>query len=180
MAKSKIKAIILEYAKSFVIAIILALIIRGFVVQAFKIPSGSMRPTLIEGDRILVNKFIYRFKEPERGDLIVFRFPNNVKKDFIKRLIARDGESVEIAEGNIVINGKIITVPPFKERYYYNRGIYGEQGQTMKVPEGHFYVLGDNSGSSRDSRYWGFVPRKNLIGKAYVIYWPPTRIGVSK
>lgn len=178
--KSKVKAVILEYVKSFVVAIILALLIREFIVQAFKIPSGSMRPTLIEGDRILVNKFIYRFKEPERGDLIVFRFSNNVKKDFIKRVIARGGESVKIAEGNILINGKIIADPPFKERYYYNRGSYGEQGQTINVPEGHFYVLGDNSGSSRDSRYWGFVPRNNLIGKAFVIYWPPKRIGVIK
>lgn len=179
--KSKVKAVIIEYVKSFVIAVILALLIRGFVVQAFKIPSGSMRPTLIEGDRILVNKFIYHFKKPERGDVIVFKFPNNIKKDFIKRLIASGGESVEIAEGNIIINGKVITEPPiFKERYYYNRGSYGEKGQRIEIPEGYFYVLGDNSSSSRDSRYWGFVPRKNLIGKAFVIYWPLRRIGVIR
>lgn len=179
--KSKVKAVVLEYVKSFVIAIILALLIRGFVVQAFKIPSGSMRPTLIEGDRILVNRFIYRFREPQRGDVIVFRFPNNLKKDFIKRLVAMGGESVEVAEGNILVDGSVISAPSiFKERYYRSRGSYGVQGRPVNIPEGYFYVLGDNSSSSRDSRYWGFVSRKNLIGKAFVIYWPPKRIGGIK
>lgn len=176
--KPKVKAVIIEYAKSLLIAVVLALIIRTFIVQAFKIPSGSMRPTLMEGDRILVNRFIYRFKKPERGDVIVFKYPQDMKKDFIKRLIASGGEDVEIASGNILINGEIMTEPAiFKERHYYNRGSYAGQGQTVNVPEGYFYVLGDNSGSSRDSRYWGFVPQKNLRGKAFAIYWPLRRIG---
>lgn len=179
--RPKIKEVIIEYAKSILIAIILALLIRTFIVQAFKIPSGSMQPTLTPGDRILVNRFIYRFKEPQRGDVIVFKYPQDMKKDFIKRLVASGGEEIKIASGDIVVNGEIVTSPSiFKERHYYNRGSYGEQGQTVNVPEGYLYVLGDNSNSSRDSRYWGFVPRKNLLGKAFVIYWPLRRIGSIK
>ncbi len=175
--KPKVKAVIIEYAKSLLIAVVLALLIRTFIVQAFKIPSGSMQPTLTPGDRILVNRFIYRFKEPQRGDVIVFKYPQDMKKDFIKRLVASGGEDIAIAGGNIVINGEVVTEPAIlKKRQYYNRGSYGGQGQTVTVPEGYFYVVGDNSGSSRDSRYWGFVPRENLLGKAFAIYWPPRRI----
>lgn len=179
--RRKTKAVVLEYVKSFAIALILALLIRTFIVQAFKIPSGSMRPTLIEGDRILVNKYVYRFKEPERGDVIVFKFPADLKKDFIKRLIALENETVEIRNGSILIDGEFLgNSGIFQDRYYYNRGSYGEGAQVINVPQEHFYVLGDNSSSSRDSRYWGFVPHKNLIGKAFLIYWPPKRIRVIK
>lgn len=175
------KSAIREWTESILIALILALLLRTFIVQAFKIPTGSMRPMLTEGDRILVNKFIYRFKSPQRGDIIVFKFPNEPKKDYIKRLVALGEEEVEIRNGNIVINDTLIEEPAiFKERYYYNRGEFGREDTKAKVPEGYFYVLGDNSASSKDSRYWGFVPRKNLIGKAFVIYWPLTRIGVIK
>jgi len=164
-------------------AVILALIIRTFVVQAFKIPTGSMRPTLVEGDRILVNKFIYRFKEPERGDIIVFKYPEDMKKDFIKRLVAFGGEDLEIRDGNIFIDGNIVEEPQrLRQIFYYNKPgtPYGEEGLKISVPEGAFFVLGDNSASSRDSRYWGFVPRKNLVGKAFVLYWPLRRIRTLK
>lgn len=157
------------------------MIIRTFVVQAFKIPSGSMRPTFLEGDRILVNKFIYKFKEPQTGDIVVFRYPEDKKKDFVKRLIAKGNEDVEIKEGNIYINDKLVEEPfIMRDIYYYNRGDYGEAGKKIKVPPGAYYVLGDNSASSRDSRYWGFVPKKNLLGKAILIYWPLNRIRIIK
>lgn len=162
-----------------VTAVILALIIRAFVVQAFKIPTGSMRPTLMEGDRILVNKFIYRFKEPSRGDIIVFKCPEDIKKDFIKRLVAFDGETVQIKDGNIWVNSKLIEKPQkLRQIHYYNKPDtpYGTEGVMTEVPKDSFFVLGDNSASSRDSRYWGFVPKKYLIGNAFLIYWPPTRI----
>ncbi|MDD5450074.1 MAG: signal peptidase I [Candidatus Omnitrophica bacterium] len=175
----KIRHEIREWGESILIAFILAMIIRTFVVQAFKIPSGSMKPTFTEGDRILVNRFIYRFKEPATGDIIVFKYPEDVKKDFVKRLIAKSGETVEIREGGIYVNDKRVNEPHvIRETYYYNRGDYGKAGQKFKVPSDSYYVLGDNSASSRDSRYWGFVPRKNLLGRAFLIYWPINRIRV--
>ena len=181
-----------EWVESIIIALILALFIRQFVVQAFKIPTGSMRTTLLEGDRILVNKFIYGAKipftdfglpalrQPRRGDVIVFMYPEDPKKDFIKRLIGLPGETVEIRGGNIYINGGLNQEAPLYNRYYYNRpeSAFGKEGMSVKVPGDSYYVLGDNSASSRDSRYWGFVPKKNILGKAIVIYWPLTRIRI--
>jgi signal peptidase I len=162
-----------------VTAVILALIIRTFVVQAFKIPTGSMRPTLIEGDRILVNKFIYKFTNPKRGDIVVFKYPEDKKKDFIKRLIAVQGETVRIVDGDIYIDDVLVESPQkIKQIYYYNKPgtPYGENSISIKVPRDSYFVLGDNSASSRDSRYWGFVPAKYMVGKAFVTYWPLNRI----
>jgi signal peptidase I len=173
---NKVKAVIREYAESLLIAFILAMIIRTFVVQAFKIPTGSMRPTLIEGDRILVNKFIYKFKEPKRGDIIVFKYPEDPKLDFIKRLIGLSNESVEIKNGKVYINGKLVEEKALLSKYYYNRGDYGQIDKSVVIPKDSYFAMGDNSGNSRDSRYWGFVPKKNLIGKAILIYWPPYRM----
>ncbi|MFA4992063.1 MAG: signal peptidase I [Candidatus Omnitrophota bacterium] len=170
-----------EWVEPIVIAVILALIIRAFVVQAFKIPTGSMRPTLIEGDRILVNKFIYRFAQPKRGDIIVFVSPEDKKKDFIKRLVGLPGETIQMQNGSILINGEDVGGEGnLKERYYYNRGDFGKENESVKIPDDAYYVLGDNSISSRDSRYWGFMPKKYLLGKAFLIYWPPNRIKVIK
>ncbi len=140
------------------------------------------------GDRIFVNKFIYgakipftnfRFpalREPKAGDIIVFKYPLNPKRDFIKRLIARGGETVELKDGDIFIDGKILELPV--DINYVNRGEHGKEGQKITVPAGHFYVLGDNSGNSKDSRYWGFVPEKYLVGRAFVIFWPPWRVRI--
>jgi signal peptidase I len=190
--KLKKKSVIREWIESIIIAFILAMIIRTFVVQAFKIPTGSMRSTLLEGDIILVNKFIYGAKIPftnlrlpaltraKRGDVIVFIYPDNPKKDFIKRLIGFPGEIVEIKNGTIYINDKPLLGPFFSSRYYYNRGDFAQEGQKIRVPKDSFFVLGDNSSSSQDSRYWGFVPHKNILGKAMLIYWPPTRIRIIK
>lgn len=183
-----------EWIKSILIALVLAMIIRTFIVQAFRIPTGSMRPTLIEGDAILVNKFLYGarvpftgirlpgLREPKRGDVVVFVYPEDPKKDYIKRLVAVGGETVEIVNGSILVNGEPLTDPAFNGRYYYNtdRGEYGQEGSVITVPENSYFVLGDNSASSMDSRYWGFVPEKNLVGKAFVIYWPPNRIRLIK
>jgi signal peptidase I len=189
---AKNKSTIREWVESILIAFVLAMFIRTFFVQAFKIPTGSMRMTLIEGDAILVNKFIYgakipftdirlpAFSEPKRGDVIVFIFPQDTKKDFIKRIVGLPGETVEIKNGTIYINDKPADDLKLSPQYYYNRGDYGDLGKKIRVPEDQFFVLGDNSASSQDSRYWGFVPRSNLLGKAMVIYWPPTRIRLIK
>lgn len=193
MIKKRFKSEIREWAESIIIALILALLIRTFVIQAFKIPSGSMIPTFEIGDRIFVSKFIYGAKipftdirlpalrQPQRGDIIVFVSPEAPKKDFVKRLVALEGETVEIKNGNILINGKGIDSPDsVKSNYYYNRGEFGKEGTVVTVPEGYYFTLGDNSANSRDSRYWGFVPKKNLIGKAVLLYWPIRRIHIIK
>lgn len=151
--------------------------IKNNIVQAFRFPSGSMEPTIQKGDRLLADKAIYKKSKPQRGDLIVFKFPSDPKRDFAKRLIAFGGETIEIKEGHVYINGQVITDPKIQSKYYYNRGEYGEAGKLVAVPEGQYYVLGDNSASSHDSRYWGFVPEQNLIGKIYKIYWPINRSG---
>ncbi len=188
------KAIIWEWVESILVALVLALVIRHFVVQAFKIPTGSMRTTLIEGDRILVNKFIYGAKipftdlrlpalrQPKRGDVVVFVYPEDPKKDFIKRLVGLPQEKLEIRNGNIYINGELCRDPAVYNRYYYNRPetAYGAEGEAVSIPGDSYYVLGDNSASSRDSRYWGFVPKKNMLGNAILIYWPPNRIRIIK
>ena len=179
--KEKTKRLIREYGESLLIAAVLALIIRTFIVTPFKIPTGSMEPTLMPGDKIFVNRFIYRISPPKRGDVIVFRYPENPRRDFIKRLVAFGGETIEIANGKIKINGKIVDTPQiFQKIYYYNRSAYGMADAQITVPDDCYFVLGDNSASSRDSRYWGFVPRKLLLGEAFVIWWPPIRIGKIK
>jgi signal peptidase I len=188
----KKKSVIRDWAESIFIAFVLAMVIRSFVVQAFKIPTGSMRPTLIEGDIILVNKFIYGakipftdkrlpgFSKPKRGEVIVFIYPENPKKDFIKRLVAFEGETVEIKNGTIYVDSKPLQGKEFSSIYYYNRGNLMPDGRKITVPKDSLFVLGDNSASSQDSRYWGFVPYKNVLGKAIIIYWPPNRIRLIK
>ncbi len=189
---SKKRSSLREWIESIIVAFILAMFVRTFVVQAFKIPTGSMRPTLLEGDLILVNKFIYGAKlpftnlrlpalrAPRRGDVIVFIYPQDQRKDFIKRLVASEGESVEIKNGTIYVNGKPLLEPMFSQRYYYNRGDFGEENEKIVVPKDSFFVMGDNSASSQDSRYWGFVPKNNVLGKAILIYFPPQRIRIIK
>lgn len=181
-----------EWVESIAIAFVIAMVIRAFALQAFKIPTGSMRTTLLEGDRILVNKLVYgpqvpftTFRLPGygklmRGDVIVFKYPEDPKRDFIKRLIAFPGETVTINEGGVYINGKKIEDRKILNQYYYNRGDYGAKGQVVQVPEDYYFVLGDNSASSMDSRFWGFVPETYLVGKAEVIYWPLGRIRMIK
>ncbi|PIQ90398.1 MAG: signal peptidase I [Candidatus Omnitrophica bacterium CG11_big_fil_rev_8_21_14_0_20_41_12] len=188
----KKKSVLRDWVESIVVAFLLAMVIRAFVVQAFKIPTGSMRMTLIEGDLILVNKFIYGSKvpftnwrlpalrEPKRGDVVVFIYPEDKKKDFIKRLVGLPGETIEIKGGSIYVNDKPAMEQIFNQIYYYNRGEFASDGQKIVVPKDSYFVLGDNSTSSKDSRYWGFVPKDDLLGKAMVIYWPAQRIRVIK
>ena len=188
----KKKAFFKETFETLGTAIILALIIRSFIIQPFKIPTGSMEPTLLPGDRILVVRFIYglrvpftfkrvfEFKKPETGDIIVFNYPEDTKRAFIKRCIARSGDKVKIKDGSIWVNGSQLTKPPINQIYYYNRGELAREDELINVPQNSFFVLGDNSASSKDSRYWGFLNDKFLIGKAVMVYWPLNRIKILK
>jgi signal peptidase I len=179
-----------EWGEPAIVAfLVVFLFIRPFVLQAFKIPTGSMVPTLQVKDRLLVDKWTYGARVPftkttrlpgigdfKRGDIIVFKYPEDPKKDYIKRLIAFGGEMIEIRNGDIYINGVLVEDSRIQKTYYYNRGEFGIVGEQVAVPEGHVFVLGDNSGSSADSRFWGFVPEENIVGRADIIFWPLTRI----
>ena len=172
-----------NWVKPLFIAAVLAIGIRTYLLGPYKIPTGSMRPVLMEGDRIFVDKISYRFREPERGDIIVFRYPLDRKKDFVKRLVGLPGEEIEIRDGLIYADGKKLEAPAiFKKNFYYNREDwkYAKKGQMIDVPQGHFFALGDNSAQSSDSRNWGFVPRGDLIGRAVLIWWPPQRFQLLK
>jgi len=180
--KSKVK----EYVESIIIAILIALFIRTFIICAYKIPSRSMVPTLLVGDHILVNKFIYGVKipllrktiipvsAPERGEIVVFIYPNDRSKDFIKRVIGVAGDKIEIKNKKIFVNDQA-----FKDSY----GIFSDHlilPKSMQprdnfgpviVPEKSIFVMGDNRDESLDSRFWGFVNLKDVEGKAFIIYW---------
>ena len=170
----KTKSIYREYGEAIVIAVILALFIRTYVVQAFKIPSGSMIPTLQIGDHILVNKFIYRFGKPKREDIIVFKYPKDPSRDFIKRLIGLPGDTLEIRDKKVYINEKPLTEPytihqGTDDSVYVpvNRDNFGP----ITIPDGYFFMMGDNRDCSLDSRFWGLLKEDLIKGKAFIIYW---------
>src|SRR4030066_1698016 len=184
--KEKRKSKVQEYIEAIIIAVLIALFIRTFVIAAYKIPSRSMVPTLLVGDHLLVNKFIYGIKipilrkiiipitDPKRGDIIVFIYPNDRTKDFIKRVIGVGGDTIEIKNKKIFIN---------KQKYTDNYSIYTddkiypasmqprENFGPVVVPPNSVFVMGDNRDESADSRYWGFVNLNDVEGKALIIYW---------
>ncbi|MDR1164667.1 MAG: signal peptidase I [Deltaproteobacteria bacterium] len=170
-----------EFGKAIALAVVLALIIRSFVVQAFHIPSGSMIPTFLEGDRVLVLKYSYGVRNPftnrvlfgsgapERGDVVVFQYPLNPKVDFVKRVVGLPGETVEARNGEIFVNGAPIDDP---HGHYDNPKIPPTRNfGPLTVPEGKYFMMGDNRDYSNDSRSWGFVDMSLLRGKAWRLYW---------
>ncbi len=143
-------------------------LLRSFVLQPYIIPSPSMEPTLTAGDRILVNRFAYQFWAPSRGDVVVFAYPKDPKRTFVKRVVAVEGEMVELKDNQVFINGKLVNEPYLKE------GDYPPFGPEA-VPRDKVFVLGDNRRQSEDSREWGLLPKNYLIGKAWMIYYPLNR-----
>ncbi|MBI4376626.1 MAG: signal peptidase I [Elusimicrobia bacterium] len=221
-----------EWSETVFSAVMLAAVLMYFVIQAFKIPSGSMERTLLIGDHLFVNKFIYGFRVPltgkrvlplskvDRGDIVVFQFPVDdpsevhcgdlqYKKDFIKRVVGLPGETVQVVGGRVLINGKELAPEPYAQYTAMDRqapsvktlGLSAMQYQDLWqshqldkelqdiqkdyfgpviVPEGGYFVMGDNRDHSCDSRYWGPVESKYLKGKAWIIYWPPSRMGLVR
>ncbi len=203
--------LVVEYARSFFPVILAVLIFRSFIAEPFRIPSGSMMPTLDVGDFILVNKFAYGLRwpvldskflsigEPKRGDVVVFRYPRDPTQNWIKRVIGLPGDVISFHDHTLMINGK--PVPKYDSKPYTDDGSkespdmaqVGTQASeedllgvkhavltipgmnrspqgTWTVPQGHYFVMGDNRDNSMDSRYWGFLPEKNLVGKAFLIW----------
>jgi signal peptidase I len=147
--------------------------VRPFVLEAFRIPSESMVPTLEVGDRVLANKFIYRFTEPERGDIVVFEDVEGGEDYLIKRVVAVAGDRVRVSNGRLKVDGEIQEETYIKPQVP-DGSIYGPE----KVPEGYVFVMGDNRGNSADSRVFGLLPIENIEGEAFVRFWPPSRIGL--
>lgn len=171
-----------ELVESCLIAVVLVFgLIRPFIVQAFYIPSPSMEPTLLVGDRLLVNKFVYRFRDPRPGDVIVFKAPPSADqsaadgnpKDFIKRVVAVPGDQIEIYGGAVTVNGRALDEPYIAEEPTYTMS-------PVEVPKGSLFVMGDNRNDSNDSHQWGCLERDRVVGKAMLIFWPPRRMRILR
>ncbi|PMQ01310.1 MAG: signal peptidase I [Dictyoglomus sp. NZ13-RE01] len=160
-----------EFVETVVFAFILAFLIKSFILQISYIPTGSMIPTLNEGEAVLVVRIPYYFREPRRGEIIVFKYPLDPSKEYVKRLIGLPGDRVEIKNGEVYVNGQKLVEDYVKRKSDDNYG-------PITVPKDSYFVLGDNRPVSVDSRYWGFVPKKNLVGKAILLLWPPQKIHI--
>lgn len=211
MSEKKEKSVVREYTEAIIVAVLLALFIRTFVVQAFKIPSGSMLPTLQIGDHLLVNKFaygiyipdkinlwrgiyipipfvdspycIFDLSDPDRGDVIVFRYPEERDTDYIKRVIGVSGDKIEIQDKVVYVNGKQmddqhahfsseeVLARTSKQLNIFKRGPNKDNFGPILVPDGKLFVMGDNRDNSYDSRFWGYVDEDEVRGKAFMIYW---------
>jgi signal peptidase I len=183
------KSTVREYFESIVVAVILALFIRTFVVQAFKIPTGSMEPNLLVGDHLLVNKFVFAptatglertllpIRDIRRGDVVVFKYPQEPDRDFIKRVVGLPGETLEVRDRKVLINGAAVedayahylfpALSANESVGFDPRMRYGP----VTVPDGHYFMMGDNRDNSEDSRFWGFLPQHYVKGRAMMIYW---------
>lgn len=161
-----------SWCKDIAVAVLAAILIILFVVQPVKVEGTSMLPRLVDQERIFINRFIYRFSDVQRGDIVVFRYPKDSSKSFIKRVIGLPGEEIRIEAGQVFIDGL-----PLNESYLDPKYLDHESFGPEKVPNGCYFVLGDHRNSSNDSRSWGFVPADNVFGKAIFRYWPISRVG---
>lgn len=188
MTEKKTKGSLRENTEAIIIAIVIAMFIRTFIIQAFKIPSGSMLETLQIGDQILVNKFIYGVKipftngkilipvkEPQKGDIVVFIYPEDPTKDFIKRVVGTAGDTIQIIDKNVFVNDKLVEGKPYAihtdHRIYPADLTTRDNLKKIIVPENKLFVMGDNRDNSHDSRFWGYVDLTAVKGKAMIIYW---------
>jgi signal peptidase I len=183
------KSTVREYFETIVIAVILALFVRTWVVQAFKIPTGSMENNLLIGDHLLVNKFVFGgeptspahailpLRDIRRGDIVVFKYPDEPERDFIKRVIGLPGETIELRNKRVYVNGNPLDEPyvhflePSHAASEVTSSDVRERYGPVSVPRNQYFVMGDNRDNSQDSRYWGFLPRHYIKGKALMIYW---------
>jgi len=166
LSPSEWKRFVLDILETLILAVVLYVGINA-VTARVRVDGFSMNPTLANGEYILINKMAYKFGEPVRGDIIVFKFPEDPEQDLIKRVIALPGETVSIHDGKVTINGVLLDEPYIAAPPFYSN--------TWVVEPGHLFVLGDNRNESKDSHEWGLLPIENIIGKAVLIYWPPPK-----
>ncbi|MFT5170819.1 MAG: signal peptidase I [Candidatus Marinamargulisbacteria bacterium] len=162
--------IIVDSIEAILVALVCALIIRHYVIQVSLVPTGSMIPTMMIGDRLFVNKFVYEFRRPERGEIVVFKSPYKDKKDYVKRCIGLPGETISLKKGAVYINGKQLIIPGVDINRDYQ--FYGP----LKIGENEFFMMGDNRGNSLDSRVYGPIQKDQVIGKALFTFWPMGRM----
>jgi signal peptidase I len=186
------KSLVRELAEGLITAVLVAFLLKLFIIEAFRIPSGSMIPTLDVGDQILVYKLAYgvrspfgdhywvRFHDPSRGDVVVFRYPKDETKDFIKRVIGLPGDRIAVKNKIVYVNGKPLTehYVQYLQPLDFGQGVRDNMPETL-VPPNDFFVMGDNRDDSYDSRFWGFVDRRKILGRALIIYWSWNTVGKS-
>lgn len=176
-SRQTLGAFAIDLIQSVVISFAIYIVIHQFVAQPHRVLSVSMEPTLIEEDRLIVEKLSYQFGEPGRGDIIVFRFPDNTDIFLIKRIIALPGETITIIDNQVYINGEQLDEPYIKDVLTTFPGASIDADVPFTVPEGEYIVMGDNRAQSGDSRSWGTVSEELLVGKAAFRYWPPSKLG---
>lgn len=168
---------IIEFVQSLVVFLAIGSVIYLFAVQPHKVSGCSMCPNFHTGDLILTDKITYRFQPPKKGDVIVFKYPRDPSIDFIKRVLATPGDRVKVQQGKIFVNGQMLAEPYLEANLKTDPGSFLHEGQEFTVKEGHIIAMGDNRAGSSDSREWGEVPFNQIIGKAFLRYWPPNALG---
>lgn len=170
--RKRYKQVLREFFETIVMTLVVFIFLVTFIIQGYKVYGSCMEPNLRTGERLIGNKFIYRFEHPTRGDVIVFKYPPNPRKVFIKRIIGLPGETVEIRRGRVYINGRALEEGP------YVRNVPHGDFTPQKIPKGCVFVLGDNRDESNDSRFWGDLPLDNIQAKAWLRYWPLSRFSM--
>ncbi|MBI2011855.1 signal peptidase I [Candidatus Daviesbacteria bacterium] len=175
-----IRSKIIEFIQTLVVFLAIGTAVYLFIAQPHKVSGSSMFQTLHDGDYIITNKISYRFSEPKKGEIIVFKDPGNSDEDYIKRIIGKEGDVVKLSTGKVFVNGEAIREPYLGRDAYSEPGAFLAEDQEVIVPQNHFFVLGDNRIASSDSRQWGFIGRDEIIGKALIRYWPINYVGLIK
>jgi signal peptidase I len=171
----------LDFVETIVIALAIFVVVYRFLFQPHQVKGNSMYDNFHDGEYLLTDKVSYRFRSPQRDDVVVFKAPGNEDYDYIKRLIALPGDEVRVAGGRVFINGQLLDESGYLDpRIMTQSGTYAKENQTVTVPENQYFVMGDNRNNSSDSREWGTVPAENIVGKAWVRYWPVNRLGLVK
>ena len=169
----------LDFIETIVIALAIFVVVYRFLFQPHQVKGSSMYDNFHDGEYLLTDKVSFRFRSPERGDVVVFKAPQNEDYDYIKRIIALPGDAVKISGGRIYLNNTLLDEAGYLDaRITTHAGIYAKEGQTVTVPAAEYFVMGDNRSNSSDSREWGPVPAANLVGRAWLRYWPINQIGV--